>query len=99
MTQITFKNNPIHLAGSEVSEGQHAPDFKVLDNDLNEVSLENYKGQKKLISVVPSIDTGVCDQQTRKFNEEAAQEDGVVFNDFCRFTICSKKMVCIKWFR
>ena len=77
MTQITFKNNPIHL-GSEVSEGQHAPDFKVLDNDLNEVSLENYKGQKKLISVVPSIDTGVCDQQTRKFNEEAAQEDGVV---------------------
>ena len=59
MTQITFKNNPIHLAGSEVSEGQHAPDFKVLDNDLNEVSLENYKGQKKLISVVPSIDT-VC---------------------------------------
>ena len=76
MTQI--KNNPIHLAGSEVSEGQHAPDFKVLDNDLNEVSLENYKGQKKLISVVPSIDTGVCDQQTRKFNEEAAQEDGVV---------------------
>ena len=91
MTQITFKNNPIHLAGSEVSEGQHAPDFKVLDNDLNEVSLENYKGQKKLISVVPSIDTGVCDQQTRKFNEEAAQEDGVVFNDFCRFTICSKR--------
>ena len=46
MTQITFKNNPIHLVGSEVSEGQHAPDFKVLDNDLNEVSLENYKGQK-----------------------------------------------------
>ena len=51
MTQITFKNNPIHLAGSEVSEGQHAPDFKVLDNDLNEVSLENYKGQKKLIAL------------------------------------------------
>ena len=50
MTQITFKNNPIHL-GSEVSEGQHAPDFKVLDNDLNEVSLENYKGQKKLIAL------------------------------------------------
>ena len=51
MTQITFKNNPIHLVGSEVSEGQHAPDFKVLDNDLNEVSLENYKGQKKLITL------------------------------------------------
>lgn len=45
---------------------------------MNEVGLDNFKGQKKLISVVPSIDTGVCDQQTRKFNEEAAQEDGVV---------------------
>ena len=98
MTQITFKNNPIHLAGSEVSEGQHAPDFKVLDNDLNEVSLENYKGQKKLISVVPSIDTGVCDQQTRKFNEEAAQEDGVVLTILQIYHLL-KKMVCIKWFR
>ena len=77
MTQITFKNNPIHLAGSEVSEGQHAPDFKVLDNDLNEVSLENYKGQKKLIALYLLL-IQVCDQQTRKFNEEAAQEDGVV---------------------
>ena len=40
--------------------------------------LDNFKGKKKLISVVPSIDTGVCDQQTRKFNEEASQENGVV---------------------
>lgn len=78
MAQITFKNNPIHLLGTEVSEGQQAPDFKVLDNDLNEVDLSHFEGQKKLISVVPSIDTGVCDQQTRKFNEEASQEDGVV---------------------
>ena len=63
MTEITFKNNPIHLEGTEVSKGDVAP---------------NFKGQKKLISVVPSIDTGVCDQQTRKFNEEASQENGVV---------------------
>ena len=49
-----------------------------MDNSLNEVTLDNFKGQKKLISVVPSIDTGVCDQQTRKFNEEASQENGVV---------------------
>lgn len=78
MTQITFKQAPITLAGEQVEVGQTAPDFSVLDNDLNEVTLANYEGQKKLISVVPSIDTGVCDQQTRKFNEEAAQEDGVV---------------------
>lgn len=78
MAQITFKQEPVTLYGSQVKKGEYAPDFTVLDNDLNEVTLENYDGQKKLISVVPSIDTGVCDQQTRKFNEEAAKEDGVV---------------------
>ncbi|AYX90095.1 thiol peroxidase [Staphylococcus cohnii] len=78
MAQITFKQEPVTLYGSQVKKGEYAPDFTVLDNDLNEVNLETYDGQKKLISVVPSIDTGVCDQQTRKFNEEAAKEDGVV---------------------
>ncbi|MDS4005121.1 thiol peroxidase [Staphylococcus capitis] len=78
MTEITFKNDPIILSGQQVKEGDIAPDFTVLDNSLNQITLEDYKGKKKLISVVPSIDTGVCDQQTRKFNEEASQEDGVV---------------------
>ncbi|MFV5901014.1 thiol peroxidase [Staphylococcus gallinarum] len=78
MTQITFKQEPMTLSGSQVNEGDVAPDFTVLDNDLNAVNLSTYDGQKKLISVVPSIDTDVCDQQTRKFNEEAAQEEGVV---------------------
>lgn len=78
MTEITFKNDPITLSGQQVKEGDSAPDFTVLDNSLNQITLEDYKGKKKLISVVPSIDTGVCDQQTRKFNEEASQEDGVV---------------------
>ena len=49
----------------------------MLDNSTAEVTLSIYEGQKKLISVVPSL-IGVCDQQTRKFNEEASQEDGVV---------------------
>ncbi|MEJ7149359.1 redoxin family protein, partial [Staphylococcus warneri] len=75
---VTFNNQPIHLLGSEVQQGDQAPNFTVLANDLSEVTLDTYQGQKKLISVVPSIDTGVCDQQTRKFNEEAAKEDGVV---------------------
>lgn len=66
------------MSGQQVKEGDIAPDFTVLDNSLNQITLEDYKGKKKLISVVPSIDTGVCDQQTRKFNEEASQEDGVV---------------------
>jgi len=78
MAQITFKQEPITLLGSQVKTGETAPEFTLLDNDLNEVNLSTYDGQKKLISVVQSIDTGVCDQQTRKFNEEASQEDGVV---------------------
>lgn len=78
MAQITFKQEPITLLGSQVKTSETAPEFTLLDNDLNEVNLSTYDGQKKLISVVPSIDTGVCDQQTRKFNEEASQEDGVV---------------------
>ena len=51
----------------------------MLDNDLNQVTLADYAGKKKLISVVPSIDTGVCDQQTRKFNSDASKEEGLCF--------------------
>lgn len=78
MTEITFNQEPVQLSGRQVNEGDIAPNFTVLDNDLNQVTLDNYAGKKKLISVVPSIDTGVCDQQTRKFNQDASQEDGVV---------------------
>ncbi|WP_016912741.1 thiol peroxidase [Mammaliicoccus vitulinus] len=79
MAQVTFKNEPVTILGKEVTVGSVAPDFTVLANDLSEKTLKDYEGKKKLISAVPSIDTGVCSQQTRKFNEEAANEqDGVV---------------------
>lgn len=78
MTQVTFKNNPITLLGEQVEVGNVAPDFSVLANDLSPRSLADYEGKKKLISVVPSIDTGVCSTQTRKFNEEAGGIDGAV---------------------
>ncbi|KON86747.1 peroxidase [Sporosarcina globispora] len=77
MASITFKGNPVTLLGNEVKEGDKAPEFKVLANDLSEVSLADSKGQVRLISVVPSIDTGVCDAQTRRFNEEASKLDNV----------------------
>ena len=60
------------MLGKEVSVGDTAPDFTVLANDLSQVTLADSKGKVRLISVVPSIDTGVCATQTRKFNEEAA---------------------------
>ncbi|WP_243291029.1 thiol peroxidase [Bacillus sp. FJAT-47783] len=77
MANVTFKGNPVTLVGSEVKVGDQAPDFTVLANDLSQVTLANSKGQVRLISVVPSIDTGVCDAQTRRFNEEAAKLDNV----------------------
>lgn len=68
----TLKGNPITLVGPELKVGDKAPDF-ILNKDLvTEVSLTDYAGKIKLISVVPSLDTGVCDMQTRRFNQEAA---------------------------
>ncbi|MFD1927135.1 thiol peroxidase [Sporosarcina siberiensis] len=72
MTKVTFHNDPVTLLGTQVTVGDTAPDFSVLANDLSEVKLSDSKGKVRLISVVPSIDTGVCSAQTRKFNEEAA---------------------------
>jgi thioredoxin-dependent peroxiredoxin len=72
MANVTFKNNPVTLLGKEVAVGDTAPEFTVLANDLSPVTLANSKGKVRLISVVPSIDTGVCSVQTRKFNEEAS---------------------------
>lgn len=71
MANVTFKGNAVTLLGNEVKVGDKAPNFKVLANDLSEVTLDDTKGQVRLISVVPSLDTGVCDAQTRRFNEEA----------------------------
>ena len=72
MAQITFKKGPVTLIGNEVKVGDQAPDFTVLANDLSPVSLKDSEGKIRLFSVVPSLDTGVCDAQTRRFNEEAA---------------------------
>lgn len=69
----TFKSGPLTLIGPELKVGDKAPNFTVNKNLLTEVTLADYAGKVKLISVVPSLDTGVCDQQTRRFNEEAAK--------------------------
>ncbi|NMM55057.1 thiol peroxidase [Paenibacillus aquistagni] len=69
----TFKGNPITLIGPELQVGAEAPDFTLHKNLLETASLNDFAGKIKLISVVPSIDTGVCDMQTRRFNEEASK--------------------------
>jgi thiol peroxidase len=78
-TKITFHGNPLTLVGRQLKCGDRAPDFEVLANDLSPVKLSDFRGRVCVISVVPSLDTPVCDIQTRRFNEEAAGlGDGVV---------------------
>jgi len=74
--QVTLKGNPFTLEGEEVQVGQSAPDFSLVANDLSSVSLADTSGVR-IFSVVPSLDTPVCDQQTRRFNEELASLPGV----------------------
>ena len=73
---VAFKGNPLTLLGPEIKVGSKAPDFQVIGGDLSKVTLQTFKGKTKLISVVPSLDTPVCDQQTRRFNEEASKLPG-----------------------
>ena len=73
---VTFKGNPLTLIGPELKAGQQAPEFHLTANDLSTVTLAASAGKTRLISVVPSLDTPVCDQQTRRFNQEAAKLPG-----------------------
>lgn len=69
---VTFQGNPLTLLGNEVRPGEKAPDFVGLDNSLAPVNLSSYSGKVLVLSSVPSLDTPVCDMETRRFNSEAA---------------------------
>lgn len=69
---LTFKGNPLTVLGDQLQVGQKAPDFDLTANDLSSVTLADSAGKIRLVSVVPSLDTGICDAQTRRMNEEAA---------------------------
>src|SRR5215467_1315053 len=73
----TLKGKPLTLVGPELKPGDQAPDFALTDNTLNNVSLRDTGDNVRIISVVPSLDTPVCDAQTKRFNEEAARLPGV----------------------
>ena len=72
MATVTLRGNPIHTNGDLPTVGSTAPDFALVNGDLKDVSLRDFAGKKKLLSIVPSLDTGVCATSTRKFNEKAA---------------------------
>lgn len=70
---VTFKGNPVTLLGPEIRPGAKAPDFRVVDGGLAPVTLADFRGKVKVISSVPSLDTPVCDMETRRFNQEATK--------------------------
>jgi len=73
MAQVTLKGNPIHTNGDLPAVGAKAPDFRLTGGDLKDVTLADYRGKKKVLNIVPSLDTSVCATSTRKFNERAGK--------------------------
>jgi thiol peroxidase len=73
MRSVTLKGNPVTLAGKEILPGQAVPDFKAQKNDLSDLTPAASKGKTRIYAAVPSLDTPVCDTETRKFNVEAAK--------------------------
>ncbi|MBM7641828.1 thiol peroxidase [Streptococcus loxodontisalivarius] len=74
----TFIGKPVTLAGSQLQVGDTARDFKLMGTDLETKSLSDFDGKKKVLSIVPSIDTGICSTQTRTFNKELSELDNTV---------------------
>jgi len=75
---VTMKGNPITLLGPELKVGDKAPDFVGIDNNLTPVSFDSFRGKVCILSSVPSLDTPVCDMETRRFNDEAGRLGGKV---------------------
>lgn len=73
---ITFKGNPMTLLGPEIRVGDEAPGFRAVDTALEPVTLKDFRGKIKILSAVPSLDTPVCDTETRRFNKEAEKLPG-----------------------
>ncbi|NLG36168.1 MAG: thiol peroxidase [Lentisphaerae bacterium] len=81
MAIITFKGSPVRTSGVLPAAGSKAPDFILTKTDLSDVSLKDFSGKKKILNIVPSLDTGVCAASAKKFNEAvSALEDTVLLN-------------------
>jgi len=78
MAQTALEGNPVNLAGALPAVGSTAPDFNLVAGDLSDVTLATYAGKKKLLSIVPSLDTPVCAASTKKFNEAMASKTDAV---------------------
>lgn len=78
MAAITLEGNPINTNGELPAVGSTAPDFSLTDAQLNDKSLADFAGKKKVLNIVVSLDTGICEQSAKKFNDAAQGRDDVV---------------------
>jgi thiol peroxidase len=78
MATITLKGNSIHTSGELPSKGEKAPDFVLTRSDLKDVSLKDFAGKKKVLNIVPSLDTGICAASARRFNQDADKVENAV---------------------
>jgi thiol peroxidase len=78
MTTVTLKGNPVSVAGNLPKKGEGAPDFSLTGKDLGDVTLKNYANKRKVLNIVPSLDTPTCQQSTRVFNQKASSANNAV---------------------
>ncbi len=78
MATITLQGNPLHTSGDLPAVGSQAPEFRLVTRDLKDVNLADYAGKKKLLNIVPSLDTPVCAVSTKRFNEAVKGRDDLV---------------------
>ena len=78
MAQITFHDNPVHTSGDLPAVGQTAPAFSLTAADLSDKTLADFAGKRKVLNIFPSVDTGVCAQSVRTFNQRASSLDNAV---------------------
>ncbi len=78
MATITFLGKPLHTSGELPAVGSKAPDFSLVSTELVDVKLANYAGKRKVLNIVPSLDTPTCAASTRKFNQKASHLDNTV---------------------
>lgn len=94
MAMITFKGSPLRTVGTLPAAGSMAPDFKLVGADLKDVSLNDFKGARKILNIVPSLDTPVCAVSAGKFNAEVARMSGVVLLNISADLPFAQKRFC-----
>lgn len=94
MAQVSFKGQPVHTVGELPAQGDAAPDFTLTKGDLSDVSLQDFAGKKKILNIVPSLDTGTCAASARRFNEEIKKYDDTVVLTVSGDTPFAQKRFC-----